>query len=197
MKKNNGYLALGILFAVFSVIAFVAPIEKTSTFWVSYIFAIAAIAFQIPVGKKSLGNPNLKSIFMGYPLLYISLAYLAAQLIASLAFMLIPNVPVWVAVILSVILLGLACVGVIGGNTAHDAIDKTEANVKSKVSYIKLIQSDVECLAAQETDPETKKAMQELAQTIRYSDPMSSEALASLEQQIQAEVQALATAPDK
>lgn len=107
MKKNSGYIALGILFAVFSVVEFAAPIEKTSTFWVAYAFAVAAMAFQIPAIKKALSNLNLKSIFMGYPLLYISVAYLAAQLVASLAFMLMPNVSVWAAAIVSIVLLGL------------------------------------------------------------------------------------------
>lgn len=197
MKKNNAYIALGILFIVFSAVAFIAPIEKTSTFWISYIFAAVVIAFQIPAGKKAISSPDLKSIFMGWPLLYISLTYLGSQLVASLALMLIPNVPVWVAVIISVILLGLACVGVLGGNAAHETIDKTEAKVQSKVSYVKSIQSDVEILAVQETDPETKKALQELAQSIRYSDPMSSEILSGLEEQIWSEVQSLSKVQDK
>ena len=197
MKKNNGYLALGILFAVFTVIAFVVPIEREATFWAAYLFAAAAMFFQIPAGKKALSSSEIKSVFMGWPLLCISLAYLGAQLVASLAFMLIPNMPVWVAVIISAILLGLACVGVLGSNAARGAIDKTEAKVQNKVSYIKGIQSDVEVLVAQETDPETQKALQELARAIRYSDPMSSEALAGLEKQIQAEIRELGTAPDK
>ena len=68
MKKYSAYLALGILFVVFSIIIFVIPSEKTSTFWVAYAFSVAAFGMQIPVWKKALGQPNLKSKFLGYPL---------------------------------------------------------------------------------------------------------------------------------
>ena len=51
MKKNAfmSYLALGIIFALFNVIAFVVPTDKTATFWAAYVFSIVAFAVQIPL----------------------------------------------------------------------------------------------------------------------------------------------------
>ena len=65
MKKNNfmSYLALGIVFALFNVIAFVIPTEKTATFWTACVFTVVAFAAQIPLWKIALGKKDtLKSI---------------------------------------------------------------------------------------------------------------------------------------
>ena len=48
MKKNStkGYVILGILFALVSIIAFAVPTAKTATFWIAYVFTAAAFAAQ-------------------------------------------------------------------------------------------------------------------------------------------------------
>ena len=53
MKKNRlmPYLALGIAFALFSVIAFVIPTLKTAAFWTAYTFSVIAFVVQIPLWK--------------------------------------------------------------------------------------------------------------------------------------------------
>ena len=70
MKKNNlmPYLALGIVFALFNVIAFVTPTDKTATFWTAYVFSVVAFAVQIPLWKIAFGKKDtLKSKFLGIP----------------------------------------------------------------------------------------------------------------------------------
>ena len=46
MKKNSskGYVILGILFALVSVIAFAVPSAKTAAFGISYAFTVVAFA---------------------------------------------------------------------------------------------------------------------------------------------------------
>lgn len=53
MKKNStkGYVILGILFALISIIAFAVPTVKTATFWIAYVFTAAAFAAQIIIGE--------------------------------------------------------------------------------------------------------------------------------------------------
>ena len=49
MKKDSskGYIILGILFVLISIIAFAVPSAKTTAFWVSYGFTVLAFAAQI------------------------------------------------------------------------------------------------------------------------------------------------------
>lgn len=63
--------------------------------------------------------------------------------------------------------------------------------------YIKSLQVDVEMLAFAETNTDTKAALTKLAEKIRFSDPMSNEALADLEAEITAKVKELKTDENK
>lgn len=85
MKKNSskGYLILGILFILVSVIAFAVPAAKTAAFWISYGFAVIAFAAQLIIWKAALGrSESLKSKFLGFPVVHIGIVYLIVQVIA-------------------------------------------------------------------------------------------------------------------
>ena len=100
MKKNStkGYIILGILFALISIIAFAVPTIKTETFWIAYAFTAAAFAAQILIWKKALGNEELKSKFLGFPVVHIGIAYAIVQTVAFAVFMFVPTLPTWSAI---------------------------------------------------------------------------------------------------
>lgn len=200
MKKNStkGYFILGILFVLVSVIAFVLPTEKTSTFWLAYAFTAVAFAAQIPIWKSDFGKEKmLKSKFLGFPVVHIGVVYAVLQAIAFAVFLFVPTAPVWIAVVVCVLIAGLSSVCMISADAGRSEIERVEAKVQGKVFYIKSLQADVELLANQEPDPETKAALTQLAEKIRFSDPMSHEKLADLENKISTKVAELKTAPNK
>ena len=89
MKKNSskGYVILGILFVLVSVIAFAVPLAKTAAFWISYAFTVIAFAAQIVIWKAALGRAeSLKSKFLGFPVVHIGMVYLVVQIIAFAVF---------------------------------------------------------------------------------------------------------------
>ena len=89
MKKNKlmSYLALGIVFALFNVIAFVIPADKTATFWTAYVFVVVAFLLQLLVWKVAFGKKDtLKSKFLGIPVIYVGATYLIVQLIVFAIF---------------------------------------------------------------------------------------------------------------
>lgn len=196
MKKQNGYLILGIVFAVFTVVAFAAPFTKTPVFWVSYLFGLVAICFQIPLWNKALKGESLKSKFLGFPVLYIGVTYLIIQLIISLIMMAVPGIPIWAAIIVDVIVLAITCTLVISGDVAKTSIEKTEEKVQTKTAFIKGLKADVDILLSEEKDPVIKRELVKLADDIRYSDPMSSSELEEIEKQIVDKIASIATAED-
>lgn len=106
-------------------------------------------------------------------------------------------VPYWVAIIVSVIILGIFGVCLIGTDIAKKEIERVEEKVGKKVFLIKALQIDIEMLAKDEADADTKEALNKLAQKIRFSDPMSVDEIAELEVQITEKVGELKTAEDK
>lgn len=113
MKKNSskGYVILGILFALVSVIAFAVPSAKTAAFGISYAFTVVAFAAQIVIWKSALGRAEpLKSKFLGFPIVHIGIVYLVVQVIAFAVFLFIPTLPVWSAVVACAAIAGVFAV---------------------------------------------------------------------------------------
>lgn len=199
MKKNStkGYIILGILFALVSIIAFAVPMIKTATFWIAYVFTAAAFAAQIIIWKKALGKEELKSKFLGFPVVHIGIVYAVIQVIAFAVFMFVPTLPAWSAIVACFVITGVSAVCMISADAGRNEIKRVEAKVQKKVFYIRELQADVELIAAAETDSDTKAALTQIAEKIRFSDPMSSEQLVDLENKISVKVMELKTAANK
>ena len=200
MKKNSlmSYLALDIVFALFNVIAFVIPTEKTATFWTAYAFSVVAFAVQIFLWKIALGKKDtLKSKFLGIPVIHVGITYLIIQLIAFAVFMILPTLPVWLAIVVCSIILAISALCTIAGQAGANEINRVEEKIKVKRAFIQFLQTDIEMLAESETDAETKAALKKLAEKVRFSDPMSHEMLGELESRISAKVEEMKTAADK
>lgn len=199
MKKNStkGYVILGILFALISIIAFAVPTVKTATFWIAYVFTAAAFAAQIIIWRTALGKETLKSKFLGFPVVHIGIVYTVIQVIAFAVFMFVPTLPTWSAIVVCSVIAGVSVVCMISADAGRNEIERVEAKVQKKVFYIRELQADIELLADNETNADVKKALTQLAEKIRFSDPMSSEQLANLENKISAKVLELKTAPNK
>ena len=200
MKKNStkGYVILGILFVLISIIAFAVPTVKTATFWIAYVFTAAAFAAQIGIWKTALGKEGtLKSKFLGFPVVHIGIVYAIIQTVAFAVFLFVPTLPAWSAIAVCSIIAGVSAVCMISADAGRNEIERVEAKVQKKVFYIRELQADVELIAAAETDADTKAALIQLAEKIRFSDPMSNEQLADLENKISTKVLELKAAANK
>lgn len=200
MKKNKGvaYIILASVFALFNVIAFAVPTDKTATFWIVYSFTIIAFALQLLVWKFSFKSTDtLKSKFLGIPLIHIGIVYLIIQLIAFAAFMLFPTIPSWLCIIICALIVGVSAICLIGVKAGTNEIDRVEAKVEKKVFYIKSLQVDVEMLAEKESDADIKASLLKLAEKIKYSDPMTNGALADIENAISEKIKTIQGSDNK
>ena len=196
MKKNSskGYLILGILFVLVSVIAFAVPSAKTAVFWISYVFTVIAFAAQIFIWKATLGRAeSMKSKFLGFPVIHIGIVYLVALTV----FLFIPALPIWSAVVACVAIAGVSAICMKVSNVGRSEIERVSSKAQEKTFYIKQLQVEVELLAGAETDTATKSALAQLAEKICYSDPMSNEQIADIEDQITEKITDLKSVADK
>lgn len=200
MKKNKGmaYAVLGIAFVLFHVIAFAIPTAKTATFWIAYVFTTIAFASQIAIWKFSFkGTDTLKSKFLGIPLISVGITYLIIQIFSFAVFIAFPFLASWIAMVVCALILGISAICLIGTETGREGIKRVEEKVQKKIFYIQTLQVEVEMLANAETDAATKLSLTQLAEKIRFSDPVSNSALADLEAEIFNKVKELKTAEKK
>ena len=194
MNKDTirGSVVLGVLLVLYILIAFLIPFVHTATFWVSFVFTLIAFAVvAASIYIAFIKNPDAKSRFYGFPIAKIGVLYGAVQLLAGIVFMaLAAIVPAWVAVLVYAIALGAAVIGLISAETVVEEIHLQDAKLKKDVTLMRSLQSKISQIAAQSEDA----AIKALAEEFRYSDPVSSDAIADAETDLAAAVDELQTA---
>lgn len=190
MKKDTmrGVVGLGVLLILYILIAFLIPFAKTATFWVSFVFTL--IAFCVVAASIYIAfvkNPDAKSRFYGFPIARIGVIYGVAQFLTGLLLMALGKwVPVWLAVLVYAIMLGAAVIGLISADAVAEQIHAQDAKLKKDVAAMRAIQSKLSVLPGQCEDPVTAKCLTQLAEEIRFSDPVSSEATQETEADLNA-----------
>lgn len=199
MKKNSvkGYALIGIIFILISVVSLAIPTSKSAAFWIAYIFTVVALAAQIVLWKRTFGHKELKSKFLGFPIVHIGIVYLIVQIAVLFVFVFAEKLPAWSALVTCTVIAAMAAIFMIAADVGRTEIEKVEQKVQGKVFYIKNLQADIEILASAEKDTRTKEQLEQLAEKIRFSDPMSNEQLAPLEERIAIAVESLKSSDDK
>jgi len=199
MKKNGilGGLILLIALAVFNVIAFVLPHEYGGAFWCGYIFTTLAFILQALFAFIAFGKAdNIKKTFLGLPVAQLGITYLIIQLIWGLICISVSVISVQIAVVISVVLLGVYAIAIIIAMIGRDVVTDIDAKVKVKTFFMKSLLVDVEIVMAKTENSEIKALLNNLAETAKYCDPMSNEALQNVEGRINDKYNELETAID-
>lgn len=194
MKKNftRSAICLGVLLLLYILLAFLIPFPKTAVFWLSFGFTLVAFAVTgWALYTAFLKKPGATSRFYGFPIARIGVIYGGGQLVCGLVFMALGKwIPTWLAVLVYAAILGAAVIGLMGAETVVDTIQSQGQKLKQDVRFMRELQSKVNQMAAQCSLPEVKQ----FCENIRYSDPVSSEALAEIDLDLSAAVDNLQSA---
>ena len=188
MKKNfKLYLAAwAIVLALFNVISFVVPAEKTNSFWIGYIFISLTFIVQLACSYSVFKADNATKTFYNISLIKIGYIGLIASFVVGGLCMLISPLPYWVGVVICAIVLAANILSVLKATAAVAEVERIDNTVKAKTSFIKMLTIDADTLMAQAKSDEVKAECRKVYEAIRYSDPMSNDALSSVEDQISA-----------
>ncbi len=194
MDRNwkRGAVCLGVLLALYLLLAFLIPFVKTAVFWFSFAFTL--IAFGVAayaLYTAFLKKPDARSRFYGFPIARIGVLYGGVQLAVGLLFMALGRwIPAWLAVLVYAVMLGAAVIGLVSADAVVETIHTQDRTLKKDVAFMRSLQSKANQMAAQCNLPE----MQQFCENVRYSDPVSSEALAEIERDLSAVVDDLQAA---
>ena len=188
MKKNfKLYLvAWAIVLALFNVISFVVPAEKTTSFWIGYIFISLTFIGQLVCSYTVFKANNATKIFYNLSLVKIGYVGLIASFVVGGLCMLISPLPYWVGVVICAIVLAANILSVLKATTAVAEVERIDSKIKVQTSFIKMLTIDADTLMAQAKSDEVRAECRKVYEAIRYSDPMSNDELSSIEGQISA-----------
>ncbi len=191
--KNTVGIALiyVILFAVFNLLVFTIFKTRTNVFWLSYVFMTLAFAVQILSMFLSFKTADVETAFFGIPLAAFSVYYLCAALVIGALFMIFQQAGLTLAFVIQVLVLAAFLIIAIISLMARDTVQQIDQDIKEKVTGLKTVLVDIQLMRDSCADPELKEALRKLSETVKYSDPMTNDSVASVEQRIMQKVSEL------
>ena len=191
MKKTGKlYIAAwAVLFVVFNVIAFVSPgwegQEKyTASFWIGYVAITLMMIIQLVCSLLAFRADSARKLFLNLPMVTISYTGMIVMTIIGALCMLLSPLPYWIGIIVCVIVLVVTVIAVVKAKAAADIVEDMDEKVISKTSFIKTMTLEAESLMNRVQTPEIKAELKKVHEAFRYSDPMSAEGLAEIENEI-------------
>ena len=192
-KAGQNFILITLLLisaVLIAVCLFTVPAERldTTVFWVAFGCAfplnlVMLFAVHIWCGKKN-GNALVQM-----PVAYrVALTFYAIYVIAGAIFM-YAAIESLVAVLVTEILVTIVYI-IIGMYSllAVNHIVNDENKIKTKVAYIAILKEDIEVIIPRVADTAARNALMDLAECVRFSDPMSHPSLAGVETQLTVEV---------
>ena len=204
-KKFKFYLGCwAVLLVLYNIIAFAfqaGPGEFTANFWIGYAFVLIAFCGQLVCAGIAFKEENSQKVFYHLPLITVSYTALILSFIFSALFVIITIIPVWVEIIVYAVILAVTAISVIQAKAAAEIVSSVDTKIKEQTLFIKSLMVDAETLLARTkgkgtTDGDMEESVTRVYEAVRYSDPMSNEALSGIEAQITIVFATLAEAVD-
>ena len=191
MKKAlKSYIAVwAVLLVLFNVIAFVSvgwegQEKYTPSFWIGYVFITVMFVGQLLCSLKAFSTDDSQKLFYNIPLIKVSYTGLIVSFVVGGLCMLISPLPYWIGVLVCAIVLVLNVLSVVKATVAVEEVTRIDQKIKVQTFFIKSLTVDAETLMASAKSEAVKAECRKVYEAVRYSDPMSNDALAEVEGQI-------------
>lgn len=202
MRKYFKYYGIcwAVVLVVFNVITFVTVNETVglasvgSSFWVGYAFITIAFIGNLICSFLFCKEENKGKVFLNIPIVSLAYSALIVSLIVGAVAMAVPQIPYWIGVIVNVLVLAFYAIAIVKASAAAYIVNDVDQKIKKQTFFIKSLTVDADSLMARAKNDEMKAETKNVYEAIRYSDPMSNDALASIENQIQNEFNVFADA---
>ena len=192
-SKSKIVLAIvAVIFVIFNVIFLLAvdtAAGLNNTTIISWVFmALGFISFLTFAYLSSTKKGVPDNIFMRFTLLGHCTIYLFVDFVLGMIFTILSayvNVPVIVSVSVQIIALGVHLVIALACLLSKVAVEDVQTEVKQKTSKMKCLRVDAEMLVDYCADTNAKNEFRKFAEAVRYSDPMSCDALCVIEDSLE------------
>lgn len=181
------WAAVLVLFNIitFTVTAETIGIDRvTPSFWVGYVFMTLALFGNLACSYFCLQAKSKNDVFLNIPVFIISYSALGVSFLASLLTMILQFIPYWIGILMDLIILVIYLIAVVRAGAAAKIVGDIDRKIKTQTFFIKSLTIDADTLLAKAQSVQARSQAKKVYEAIRYSDPMSNEALAGAESQI-------------
>ena len=188
-KKSKSVIAIYAILLVVYIVAFlIIPFNKIAASWISFAFTIIAIAGSLLIFNFAFNaKETLVSKIYGYPIFRVGAVYALAQLALGVVICIIATfvaVPYWVALLLSIILLGAAAIGVIVTDNTRDLVEHVDKATVADTENVTHFQINIAGIVDSCEDGVLQAELKKLDEAFRFSDPVSNNQTKESEEKI-------------
>ncbi|MGN1206886.1 MAG: hypothetical protein ACI4SP_01165 [Eubacteriales bacterium] len=193
MNKSVKYFGVTWLVSLilFHLVTFLLPADlggvkrfSSPVFWVAYAFILVALLVQLGMFYAFCRRTEGEKIFLGIPLVRVACGITPASVILGVVFLVVPVIPAWIGALICACLTAGFVIAGAKAVTAADAVSAVGERVQAKTAFMKQA-----VLAAQSIVTRAKGDAKPLAvkvyEALKYSDSVSSPALAAVENEIE------------
>ncbi len=206
MKKGFKFylIAWAILFVIFNVVVIVLPKETTiagvtytklgGLSWITLILFELCFVGHLICTWIALKQNKLSGMFYRLPLIRLSYACIIVTTVIGCVMMAVPNLPSWIPLIAVLIIMALYAVAVLKAAAAAEIVGQIDEKVKVQTAFVRDLTADASTLTTRAKSEPVKAACKKVYGAVRYSDPMTSDALSDVESRIRTEFDAFTDA---
>jgi hypothetical protein len=184
-----------IAMLVYVVLATIIPFSKPPASWVAFAFTVLAFIFGVAISIWAFDKGrSLVSKFYGFPVFRIGFLYTIVQILISILIFAVGafvNLPYWIGLSISILLLGVALVGVIITDNARDYVDDVDAKSEKSTKTLARFNIDIADILDTCSNSELYEPLKKLNEKFKYSDQVSSPATEEKEEEIKQEIENL------
>ena len=184
--KYSILVSLFLIFGLLSLILFLTiPDQRLDSpvFWISFSFAIP-VNYLALTGFTLWGFAKKGESFVKLPIAtVVAVAFAGIYLLVGALFMYLPAEKTTFPIILYAIITIAFIITAIFSINGANYMNASEKNVKQKVLFIKMLEADILDCAAK-ANGNTAASLRQLAENVRFSDPMSHASLSGVESEL-------------
>ncbi len=173
---------------IFLVFLLSKPENRVPSFWIGFSFTIVAFALTLYIVFKGIKADDL---LFNYPLYKLCVSYYVVQLIFGSVFIIFVITGIVWVIAIEVVILAIFVILFFLLNASNEIITKQEKEIKVKRQVINELKDKLDYINHQVEDKDVKDAIEELAEQVRFSDPMSNASVIDLDNTIATKIDEL------
>lgn len=195
MKQNNSKLLYSIIIllmaGVYSLVLFIIKKDLSAASQLAYGFTMIAFFAMVIVAYMSRTCVNSSMLF--HTLKWkVTIAYFILQFFFGGFFiMCMDEVSIFFVLAAELVFLVFYLVVCILIRTKEEVTENLDCYVEESVSPIRMMEANLKAILARTQDEILKKSIFSLAEELKYSDPMSNDALKDIEKRIESNISLL------
>lgn len=180
---------------VYIVLVTVIPFSKPAASWIVFAFTILSFALGAAISIYAFDKGNtLVSKFYGYPIFRVGFLYTIVQMVTSVLIFAVGafvNIPYWVGLSISILILGIALVGILVTDNTRDYVEEIDTKNLIATRILTRFNIDIADILDICNNSEVYEPLKKLNEKFKYSDQVSSPSTEEKEEEIKQEIEKL------